>query len=107
MRVYQAAVQMNRQVAGLVGVLERKDRDLLRQLKRAARSVALNIAEGLGNAAGNRELRLQTALGSAREVMACLDVADAWGYLGPEHKALTVRVDGVVARLFKLVRAGR
>jgi four helix bundle protein len=85
--------------------LERNDRDLVRQLKRAASSVALNIAEGLGTQAGNRELRFQTALGSAREVKACLDVARAWGYLDVADADVLASVDHVAAMLFKLVRA--
>jgi four helix bundle protein len=98
---------MNRQLAKVVERIERNDRDLVRQMKRAASSVALNIAEGLGSQAGNRELRFQTALGSAREVMACLEVAEAWGYLGAEREAIKRHVDSVNAMLFKLVRARR
>lgn len=85
--------------------MERHDRDLVRQLKRAAASVSLNIAEGLGTQGGNRELRFKTALGSAREVQACLDVAEAWGYLDPDSKAAQANVDHMIAMLFKLVRA--
>jgi four helix bundle protein len=107
MRVYQQAIEMNRKLAGVAGVIERHDRDLVRQLKRAASSVALNIAEGLGTQAGNRELRFQTALGSAREVQACLDVASAWGYLGAADAEAQASVDHVAAMLFKLVRARR
>ncbi|HEX6243431.1 MAG TPA: four helix bundle protein [Polyangiales bacterium] len=107
MRVYRQAVEMNRQLAGVAGVIERRDRDLLRQLKRAASSVALNLAEGLGTTAGNRELRFQTALGSAKEVQACLDVADAWGYLGDRHGEMRRSVDVTVAMLVSLVKARR
>lgn len=63
MRVYQQAIEMNRQLALVAPRIERHDRDLVRQMKRAASSVALNLAEGLGNQGGNRELRFQTALG--------------------------------------------
>jgi four helix bundle protein len=107
MRVYQQAIEMNRRLAGVAGLIERHDRDLVRQLKRAASSVALNIGEGLGTQAGNRELRFQTALGSAREVQACLDVASAWGYLGSAGNEARASVDHVTAMLFKLVRARR
>jgi four helix bundle protein len=105
MRVYQQAIEMNRKLARVSGVLERHDRDLVRQLKRAASSVALNIAEGLGTQGGNRELRFRTALGSAREVQACLDVAGAWGYLGAADTEARASVDYVTAMLSKLVRA--
>jgi four helix bundle protein len=107
MRVYQQAIEMNRKLARVARVIERPDRDLVRQLKRAASSVALNIAEGLGTQGGNRELRFRTALGSAREVQACLDVAGAWGYLADADAEARMSVDHVAAMLFKLVRARR
>ncbi|MEY4578162.1 MAG: hypothetical protein RL701_2865 [Pseudomonadota bacterium] len=47
MRVYQQAIEMNRKLARVAALIERNDRDLVRQLKRAASSVALNLAEGL------------------------------------------------------------
>jgi four helix bundle protein len=106
-RVYQAAIEMNRKLAAVADRIERNDRDLLRQLKRAASSVALNIGEGLGNQAGNRELRFQTALGSALEVQACLDVAAAWGYLGQADGEAKASVNKVVGMLFNLIRARR
>jgi four helix bundle protein len=107
MRVYQQAIDMNQKLAKVAGLIERHDRDLVKQLKRAAASVALNIAEGLGTQGGNRELRFQTALGSAREVKACLDVAGAWGYLGTADAEASASVEHVVAMLFNLVRARR
>src|SRR5687768_18304099 len=105
MRIYQHSIEMNRKLASVARVVERHDRDLVRQLKRAASSVALNIAEGLGTQAGHRELRFRTALGSAREVQACLDVAGAWGYLGASDSEARESADYVAAMLCKLVRA--
>ncbi len=61
--------------------IERSDRDLGNQLRRCASSVALNMAEGSGSRGGNRNVRYRSALGSARETMACLDVAVALGYV--------------------------
>ena len=51
------------------------------QLKRAAQSVVLNIAEARGNDAGNARTRFSTACGSAKEVRAALNVASDWGYI--------------------------
>jgi four helix bundle protein len=98
---------MNRRLAKVAAGIGRHDRELLGQLKRAASSVALNIAEGLGSRAGNRELRFQTALGSAREVRACLDVAAAWGCTGACDAEVIDHVEHVIAMLTRLVRAGR
>jgi hypothetical protein len=41
----------------------------------------LNIAEGSGSTGGTRRERYRNALGSAREVLACIDVAKAWRYV--------------------------
>ena len=71
--------------------IERRDPDLGRQLRRAAASVALNLAEGQGNEGGTRRQRYLSALGSAREVVACLEVARAFGYVAvpqPLHTEL-------------------
>ncbi|MGB8331880.1 MAG: four helix bundle protein [Polyangiales bacterium] len=51
------------------------------QLKRAAQSVVLNIAEARGSDAGNARARFSTARGSAKEVRRALNVASDWGYI--------------------------
>ena len=72
-------------------------------MRRAAASVALNTAEGMGNTAGHKRQRYQTALGSAREVMACVDVAKAMRYIGAVEPKTLDRMDHVVATLTRLV----
>jgi four helix bundle protein len=64
-----------------VAAVARRDRDLGSQLRRALSSVALNLAEGLGSAAGNARLRFESARGSLYEAQTALRVAVAWGYL--------------------------
>ncbi len=65
----------------LVEAIQRKDRDLASQLRRAVSSIALNTAEGFGTASGNARLRFQTARGSLNEAQAGIRVAVAWGYV--------------------------
>ena len=65
----------------LIEAVQRKDRDLASQLRRAISSIALNTAEGLGNNAGNARLRFETARGSLNEAQAGIRVAVAWGYV--------------------------
>jgi four helix bundle protein len=90
--------------AGLAEAIERRDADLARQMRRAAASVALNTAEGMGNTSGHKRQRYQTALGSAREVMACVDVAKAMRYISTVDPAALDRMQHVVATLIRLVR---
>jgi len=80
LRVYRDVIEIVRELSGIVRAIEARDADLGRQLRRAAASVALNLAEGEGASGGNRRQRFLSALGSARETMACLEVAGAFGY---------------------------
>ncbi len=64
----------------LVEAIQRKDRDLASQVRRAVSSIALNAAEAQGNAGGNSRLRFESALGSLYEAQAGVRLAVAWGY---------------------------
>jgi len=64
----------------------------------------LNIAEGSGSHGGTKLARYRTALGSARETRACLDVALALGYVERVEEALQSQLDQVQAMLAALVR---
>ena len=65
----------------LVEAIQRKDRDLASQVRRAVSSISLNLAEAQGNAAGNSRLRFESALGSLYEGQAGIRLAVAWGYI--------------------------
>ncbi len=82
--------------------IERGDRDLGKQLRRAAASVVLNMGEGSGSTGGIRRERYRTALGSLREVQACLQVAEAFGYVKEVSGTLRLCVSRVAAGLTKL-----
>src|ERR1700722_7382420 len=92
-----------RELRPVVGQIEVHDRDLGRQLRRAATSVALNCSEGSGSHGGTRRERYRNALGSARETGACLDAAMALGYVESIDAALLDRLDHVRAVLAKIV----
>ena len=94
------------QMRPLVATIEGHDKDLARQIRRAANSVALNLAEAAGSDRGNRKARLHTALGSARETRTGFQLAVAWGYVGGQD-ATTVdaSLDRVAAMTWGLLRA--
>lgn len=104
LRIYNVVLDMVADAAGIAETIERRDADLARQMRRAAASVALNTAEGMGNTSGHKRQRYQTALGSAREVMACVDVARAMRYIGTVDAAALDRMQHVIATLIQLVR---
>jgi four helix bundle protein len=89
----------------LVEAVQRRDRDLASQLRRAISSIALNVAEGFGCAGGNRRLRFESALGSLNEAQAAIRVAVAWGYFtqGAANAAVE-SMNSLGGRIFGLVR---
>jgi four helix bundle protein len=80
LRIYEVALRVVEELRPALITIEKRDRDLARQMRRAASSVVLNIAEGSGSCGGTRRERYRNALGSAREVVACIEVARAWRY---------------------------
>src|ERR1700760_3133296 len=75
LRIYADVIAALGEMRPVMKEVELADGDLARQLRRAGASVPLNLAEGCSGHGRNRALRYSTALGSAREVVACLDVA--------------------------------
>ncbi|HEY1695625.1 MAG TPA: four helix bundle protein [Polyangiaceae bacterium] len=104
LRIYEVILDVLRELRPFVAAIEVHDRDLARQLRRAATSVALNCSEGSGSSGGTRRERYRNALGSARETGACLDAAVALGYVQRLDASLLDKLDHVRAVLVKIVR---
>ena len=82
--VYDRARGVVQELQPLLHAIREEDKSLADQLKRAAQSVVLNIAEARGNDAGNARARFSTACAAPRkEVRAALNVATDWGYIEP------------------------
>ena len=94
-------------VQPLVRVIEGQDVDLGRQMRRAASSIALNVAEGAYSKGRNEKARFHTALGSANETLACLQVAVAFGYIDAPEPAVLDRFQRIIATLKNLTRSRR
>jgi four helix bundle protein len=82
---YEVSLKLVSSLRPLIPMIERGDRDLADQLRRAASSVVLNLAEGQRSAKGNKHKHYAIAHGSANEVKAALDLARAWGWVDDSH----------------------
>ena len=132
LRVYQRYLSVLRSLRPVIEGIERHDKELGRQLRRAACSVrvrpafadgrepsdtsrrcfatteasSLNLCEGSGSEGGTRRQRHLNALGSAREVSAALDSAEALGHVAPPRDVLAA-LGGVIGTLVVLVHGRR
>jgi four helix bundle protein len=89
----------------LVDAVQRRDRDLASQLRRAISSVALNLAEGFGSASGNARVRFESARGSLSEAHADIQVALTWGYVAQTAAAPVLEsMHSLGGRVFGLCR---
>ena len=79
--VHEVALDMIRSVQPLMASIARHDRSLAVQIRRAASSVALNIAEAEYSDPGTKRSRFHTAAGSAAETRSALRVAACWRYI--------------------------
>ena len=82
--VYQRSRQVVRNLGPVVQTIRKRDKGLADQLRRAAQSMVLNVAEARGSDDGNAKARFATACGSAKEARAALHVAADWGYASSE-----------------------
>jgi four helix bundle protein len=102
LRIHDVMLDVIRSMRGVIVAIERRDPDLARQLRRAAASVLLNLAEGSGSFGRMRRARYRTALGSARETLACLRTADAFDYVDALPHGVLDRMNCVVGTLVRV-----
>ncbi len=107
LHIYPVVLEVLASLRPLLARIERRDRDLGRQLRRASSSVALNLSEGMYSRGALRTARYHNALGSMRESRACLDVARAFGYVGEVDAELAAKVEQITGTLVRLVEGPR
>jgi four helix bundle protein len=98
---YNLSLDLIRQLRPIVPAIRKFDRELADQLRDAATSVSLNLAEGRRRAGGDQRRHYEFAHGSASEVLGALDVADAWGW-AVDSRAPRVTLDRLLGMLWNL-----
>ena len=88
--------------------IARLDPDLARQLRRASRSVGLNVAEGSAACGRSRTACYRIALREARESQAALQIAERLRLMPPLPEAQLERTAKIIGTLVRLAypRAG-
>src|SRR3954447_9524562 len=97
LKIYPVVLELVRKLAPCLPRLRARSASLGDQMERALISIPLNVAEGAYSRGKNRQARYQSAAASAREVLACLETAEALGFTGrldPELNALFNRIIG-------------
>ena len=86
-----------------VQVIQARDKDLARQIRRDACSIALKLAAGRERIGGDRLQLFRTTHGSAKELRAPLRVARSWGSVAEGGLgASEARLDRICAICWKL-----
>ena len=104
LKIYAVIMQLLSDLRSSIERIEQRDRDLGRQMRRACQSMALNCSEGAYSQKGNKRARYFVSLGSTREVLSCLEVGAALGYVAPVAPAMLDRFDHVLGTLVKLTK---
>lgn len=102
----EVSIQLVHSLRDLVPIIERSDRDLGDQVRRAASSVVLNLGEGQRLTKGNKQKHYVIAHGSANEVKVALATAQAWGLIG-DPTAQRQILDRLLALLWRLTHPKR
>lgn len=103
--VEELSIQFVEALVPLMPRIKQRDKSLEDQLRRAACSTGLNLAEAALSDPGNRRARLCTAAGSANEAKHALRQAIAWRHITAAQAEPALRlVTRIVAILWKMTR---
>lgn len=104
-QVEELSIQLIEALVPLMPRIKQRDKDLESQLRRAASSIGLNVAEAALSDPGNKRARLFTAAGSANETKHALRQAVAWRLVtAKDAEAAMALVRRIVAILWGMTR---
>ena len=108
LEVYKESYQMSLRVHKMTkGFPEFERYEIGSQLRRAALSIPMNIAEGYGKKESEMDFKrfLRMSLGSCNEVVVLLDMSKDLGYMNQEeYKEITQRYDVLGKRINTLIQ---
>ena len=100
---FTVSIELIRALVPLLRRIAPANPELGKQLRKAADSISLNIAEGRRRIGGDRLHLWRIAAGSNDEVRACLHVAEAWGILTAQQSEDALdHIDRIGAMLYRL-----
>ncbi len=103
LKIYPLIIENAQVVEGFAKQIAKHDGDLARQVRRAMASVGLNCAEGANRKDGNGRQRFLSAMGSANETYAGLEMAEALGYIDGTA-GVRDRLDQIARTMNRLAR---
>jgi four helix bundle protein len=103
---YRCALDLYRAIRLIVAEFPRGEADLRSQMRRASRSVAFNMGEGVGKRGRARAAAYEVALGEAKELIVALDCVEI-DELASIEKVIAAQDlgDRVAAMLTKMIRS--
>ena len=100
----ELSLQLIRKLRPIVAIIQTHDRKLAEQVRTAANSSSLNLAEGNRRAGKDKLHFWRISSGSTDETRASLRVAEAWGYVSSRQISETLHLaDRLLAVTWRLI----
>ena len=88
----ERALELTAAVRPVIELVERRDRNLADQIKRASASIPLNLSEGAQRTGKDRENHYRIAAGSAAELQTAIIIGIGWGYVSEKTAMLALQL---------------